>query len=118
MLCHFSYDIFDLLSELLGLLHRMRLGIDSYDRLRIGFAQMHPTVGEIYLHAVDIGNLFAGIALLYLLEDSVYIDFRSKLYLVFGYGVSRISLLSSLTFLPLLARSDRKRATPTKASRP
>ncbi len=62
-------------------------GVDAYDRLGVGFAQVDPFVGKVDFHAVDVGDLLACEFLFYGFEDGVDVDVGCKLDFVFGDGV-------------------------------
>ena len=53
-----SYHILYLLGKTVGLLHGLRLAVDANDRLRVRLAKVNPTVGEINLDAINVGDSF------------------------------------------------------------
>ena len=68
---------------------------------------MHPFVGKVYFHTVDIIDFFVLIDFLYFGKDSIYINFRSQVYTVFSNEVRRISsteLANLLSFVSQMAK--------------
>lgn len=79
---------FDLLSEVVCLVHGGRFGVYAYDWLGVGLAEVYPAVGEVYLHAVDVGHCLVGIALFHSREYGIYIDIGGKFVLFFAIAYS------------------------------
>ena len=68
---------------------------------------MHPFVGKVYFHTVDIVDFFVLIDFLHFGKDSIYIDFRSQVYTVFSNEVRRISsteLANLFSFVSQMAK--------------
>ena len=62
---HFLNHLHQLLAYGIGFLHGGSLAIDTDDWLGVGFAEMHPLVGKINLHSINIGNLLIGVHFLH-----------------------------------------------------
>ena len=48
---------------------------------------MHPFVGEIYFHAIDIVYLKPIVLLLHFIQNRINIDFGFQIYAVFDYEI-------------------------------
>ena len=71
---------------------------------------MHPFIGKINLHTVDIINLFALIMLFNLSQDGINIGVGSKVYAVFGHeiiGIGSAKLAHFLSFMGQMAEEKR-----------
>ena len=71
----------------------MGLAIDADDGLGVALAQMHPSVVEVDLDAVDGGDAFSLIMLLDRFEDGVDVHARLEFKAVFGNTVLGVGLL-------------------------
>ena len=58
LLCHKRHQ---LLAECVSFFGSMSLTVDTDDRLRVALAQVHPLVGEVEFHTVDVSNLYIGL---------------------------------------------------------
>lgn len=79
---------FDLLSEVVCLVHGGRFGVYADYRLGVGLAEVYPAVGEVYLHAVNVGHGLVGIAFFHSCEYGIYIDIGGKFDFVFAMAYS------------------------------
>ena len=75
------------LAQRVGSLHSGSLAIDADDRLGVALAEVYPTVGEVELHAVDVGYGHIGLLAIEFLDldqDSVDIGLGGKVDAVLG----------------------------------
>ena len=78
LLLHVIHHLHELFAQGIGLFHGVSLAVNADDRLGVRLAQMYPLVGEVDFHAVDVGNLFIAIHLLYLEQDGINIGRGSE----------------------------------------
>ena len=71
---------------------------------------MHPTVGKVDFHAVDIGDSLVLILLFDSGKDGVDIDVGRKLNLVFGNAVLRIFLLELANGFALFSEQGQEKS--------
>ena len=82
----------------------MCLAVDTDDRLGIALAQVHPFIGEVYLHAVDISYLLVLIEFLHLSQDGIHIGIGRQVHPVLGHEVGRIGGTQFTHFLSLVCQ--------------
>lgn len=121
VLLHVVNHLHEFLADSVSLLHGVRLAIDTDNRLGVRLAQVYPLVGEINLHTVNIIHLCGRISskhLLHLHQDGIDIRLRGQVDAVLSDLIVGEGSTQPLTLHPFLAREVRKRAIPTRASRP
>ena len=98
-LLHIVDNLHELLAEIVGLGHRLRLTIDAADGFGVGLTEVYPTIGEVDLHTIDIVDdsaVVPGKHLLHLDENSVDIGIRREVDtilsdLVVGEGLAQFT---------------------------
>ena len=121
LLLHVVDYLHEAFANLVGRLHGGSLAIDADDGLGVGLAQVYPTVGEVYLHTVDVVDLCSGVLsehFLHLDQDGIYIGFRSEVDAVLGNLIVGEGLAQLADGAALLGKAGEVRAMPTRASRP
>lgn len=78
LLLHVIHHLHELFAQGIGLFHGVSLAVNANDGFGVRLAQMYPLVGEVDFHAVDVGNLFIAIHLLYLEQDGIDIGRGSE----------------------------------------
>ena len=69
-----THNRHELLAQFVGLLKSVSLTVNSYNRLSVALAKVHPLVGEIEFHTVDVRDMYIllfSVLLLNIIEDSV-----------------------------------------------